>query len=111
MGNSLILSQNLYIYLLISIFLLVTGIYGLIRHKSFIGILISLELILNGAAVNMMAVNTFLVEDSAAGQIFTFLILGIAVSEAIIFLGLIIVIYKHYSVTGPDDVSFLKKNI
>ncbi|MBL0699437.1 MAG: NADH-quinone oxidoreductase subunit K, partial [Desulfosarcina sp.] len=48
-------SDSLHIYLLVAIILFLMGIFGMIYRRSFIGMLISVELILNGAALNFMA--------------------------------------------------------
>ena len=54
------ISNNLNSYLILAVFLLVAGIYGLIQHRSFIGMLVSTELILNGAGINFIEfISTF----------------------------------------------------
>ena len=62
-------SDNLTSYLVIAIFLLVLGVYGMVRHRTFIGMLISGEFILNGAALNFMAFNRFLAPPPTAFQL------------------------------------------
>ena len=49
------LYDNLRVYLLMAAFLLVIGIYGLVRRRTLIGMLISGELIFSAASVNLMA--------------------------------------------------------
>lgn len=44
--------------------------------------LISTELILNGACLNFMAFAKFLGPDAATGQVYTLFIMGIAAAEA-----------------------------
>ena len=76
----MLISNNLNTYLLLSVFLLVIGLYGLVQRRSFIGMLISTELILNGAGLNFMAFNYFTAPDPAVGQIITLFIMGISPS-------------------------------
>ena len=102
------LSNNLNIYLVLSVFLLVIGIYGMIRHKSFIGMLISTELVLNGAGLNFMAFNRFTAPDPAVGQIITLFIMGIAAAEAAIVVSFILAVYRKYQTSDPDSVSELQ---
>jgi len=58
-----VISYNLHTYLIIAVFLLCLGLYGIMPHRSLIGMLISIELILNGAGLNFMAFNRFLAPD------------------------------------------------
>ena len=48
------------VYLALAAFLLSAGIYGLIRRRTLIGMLISGELIFSAAALNFMTVNRFM---------------------------------------------------
>lgn len=102
------LSNNLNVYLILAVFLLVIGIYGMIRHKSFIGMLISTELILNGAGLNFMAFNKFTAPDPAVGQIITLFIMGIAAAEAAIVVSFILAVYRKYNTSDPEVVNELQ---
>ncbi len=102
------LSGNLNVYLILAVFLLVIGIYGMIRHKSFIGMLISTELVLNGAGLNFMAFNKFTAPDPAVGQIITLFIMGIAAAEAAIVVSFILAVYRKYNTSDPDGINRLQ---
>lgn len=101
-------SNTLEVYLIVAVFLLVIGIYGMIQHRSFIGMLISIELILNGAGVNFMAFNHFLAPDPAMGQIYTIFIMGIAAAEAALVVSIVLAVYRKYYTIDPDDVKDLR---
>ena len=83
------ISGNLHTYLIVAVFLFSIGLYGLMQHRSMIGMLISIELILNGAGLNFMAFNRFLAPEPTTGQIFTLFIMGLAAAEAAIAVSLI----------------------
>ena len=102
------LSNNLNVYLILAVFLLVIGIYGMIRHKSFIGMLISTELILNGAGLNFMAFNKFTAPDPAVGQIITLFIMGIAAAEAAIVVSFILAVYRKFNTSDPESINELQ---
>lgn len=104
----IIISNSLNTYLILGVFLLIVGIYGLIQHKSFIGMLVSTELILNGAGINFMAFNRFLAPDPATGQVITLFIMGIAAAEAAIVVSFILVVFRKYQSIVPDDVRELQ---
>lgn len=103
----MMLSNNLNTYLILGVFLLIAGIYGLIQHKSFIGMLVSTELILNGAGVNFMAFNRFLAPDPAVGQVITLFIMGIAAAEAAIVVSFILAVFRRYQSIDPNEVKEL----
>ncbi|MCK9173445.1 NADH-quinone oxidoreductase subunit NuoK [Desulfuromonas thiophila] len=104
----MIISDNLNTYLVIAAILLVIGLYGMLQHRSLIGMLISSEFILNGAALNFMAFNRFVAPNPAVGQIYTLFIMGIAAAEAAIVVSIIIAVYRKYRNEDPAEVQDLK---
>ena len=96
------------IYLMISAFLLAVGIYGLIRRRTLIGMLIAGELIFSAASLNLMTLNNFMAPDPTVGQIFVLFIMGLAAAEVAIALSIIIAIYRNYHSVDSKDVAELK---
>lgn len=94
--NLLQIHQSPAVYLLLAAFLLATGIYGLIRRRTLIGMLIAGELIFSAASLNFMAVNRFFAPDPTVGQIFVLFIMGLAAAEVAIALSIIIAVYRNY---------------
>jgi len=107
--NVLTLSDHLGAYLVIGAFLFATGIYGMARRRSLIGMLIAAELVLAGASVNFMAFSHFLAPTPATGQIITLFIMAIAAAEVAITLSIIIAVYRNYKSIDAEDVSELKE--
>ncbi len=101
-------SLTLEIYLAVSVFLLVTGLYGMIQHRSVIGMLISTELILNGACLNFMAFSRFLGPDAATGQVYTLFIMGIAAAEAAIVVSLMLAVFRKFKSVDPEAINGLR---
>lgn len=106
--NSVFFSEQLYTYLVLAVIFLCIGIMGLVHHRTLIGMLISVELILNAAGLNFMAFNKFLAPDPTVGQIFTLFVMGIAAAEAAIILSIIVAVYRRYRTADVDDVRELK---
>lgn len=100
--------ESLTTYLVLGALLFCIGIYGILQRSSLIGMLISTELILNGAGLNFMAFNMFLSENPATGQIFTLFIMGVAAAETAIALSIIITVYRKFKKIMADSVSELK---
>jgi len=104
----MMISANLNTYLIISAILLAIGLYGMIQHRSLIGMLISSEFILNGAALNFMAFNRFVAPNPAVGQIYTLFIMGIAAAEAAIVISIIIMVYRKFNSEDPEQLQDMK---
>jgi len=106
--TTILIYNNLYIYLFVALFLLCCGILGLLYRKSLIGMLISVELIMNGAGLNFIAFNRFVSPDNAYGLSFTLFIMGIAAAEAAIALGIIILIFRKFGHIEGQKIKEMK---
>ena len=102
------LSNQLSIYLVSAAFLLAIGIFGLIRRRTLIGMLISGELIFSAASLNLMAFNRFTAHDATVGQVFVLFIMGLAAAEVAIALSIIVAIYRNYRSVTTREISELK---
>jgi NADH:ubiquinone oxidoreductase subunit K len=100
--------NNLYIYLFLALFLLCSGILGIVYRKTLIGMLISIELIMNGAGLNLVALNRFTSPDNTYGQIFTLFIMGIAAAETAIALGIVILIFRKFGHIEGEKLKEMK---
>lgn len=96
------------IYLAVAAFLLAAGVYGLIRRRTLIGMLIAGELIFSAASLNFMALNHFVVEDRVKGQVFVLFIMGLAAAEVAIALSIILAVYRNYRSVNTRELADLK---
>jgi len=94
-------------YLITSALLLALGVFGLVRRRTLIGMLISGELIFSAAALNFMAFNRFKSPDQSAGQIFVLFIMGLAAAEVAIALSIVIAVYRNYRSVKTKELSDL----
>ena len=88
--------NSLSTYLIISALLFSLGLLGILQRRNLIGMLISVELLLNAANLNFMAFNRFLAPDPVVGQVITLFVMGLAAAEAAIGL-------EHHSGSLPQD--------
>jgi NADH-quinone oxidoreductase subunit K len=95
-------------YLVLAAFLLAAGIYGFIRRRTLIGMLISGELIFSAAALNFMTFNRFTAPDPTVGQIFVLFIMGLAAAEVAIILSIVIAVYRNYRSIHSKEISDLE---
>jgi NADH:ubiquinone oxidoreductase subunit K len=101
------LHEQLNVYLVAAAFLLAVGVYGLLRRRTLIGMLISGELIFSAASLNLMAFNRFTVHDRTVGQIFVLFIMGLAAAEIAIALSIVIAVYRNYRSVKTSELSEL----
>ncbi len=106
--NPLQLPNQPGVYFVVAAFLLAAGIYGLIRRRTLIGMLIAGELIFSAASLNLMTVNRFFAPDPVVGQIFVLFIMGLAAAEVAIALSIIIAVYRNYRSITTGELSDLK---
>jgi len=87
--------NSLNVYLIIGAALFSLGLLGVLQRRNLIGMLIAVELLLNGASLNFMAFNRFLAPEPAVGQIITLFIMGLAAAEAAIGLSIILALFRR----------------
>ncbi len=104
-----ILVPGLKHFLLFGTFLFSLGIYGVLSRRNAIGILLSVELMLNGVNVLMVAFSRFLTsQQELAGQMFAMFIIAVAAAEASIGLAIIIAIYRQRRTIQVDQLDLMK---
>jgi NADH-quinone oxidoreductase subunit K len=95
------------LYLITAALLLAIGIFGLLRRRTLIGMLISGEIIFSAAALNFMAFNRFQSPDPSTGQIFVLFIMGLAAAEVAIALSIVIAVYRNYRSVKTKELTEL----
>lgn len=103
------LYDNLNVYLFVGLFLLCCGIFGLVYRRTLIAMLISIELIMNGAGLNFVAFNRFVSPEGPEGMVFTLFIMGIAAAETAIALAIIILIFKRFKHIEGAEIEEMKE--
>lgn len=95
-------------YLVLAVALLAIGLFGFLRRRTLIGMLISGEILFMAASLNLMAVNRFFAPEPASGQVFVLLIMGLAAGEVAIGLSIIIAVYRNLRSIRTRDLAELK---
>jgi NADH-quinone oxidoreductase subunit K/NAD(P)H-quinone oxidoreductase subunit 4L len=95
-------------YLIIGAVLFSLGLLGVLQRRNLIAMLISVELMLNGANVNFMAFNRFLAPEPAVGQIITLFVMGLAAAEAAIGLSIILALFRRLHSINVERAQSLK---
>jgi len=93
-------------YVIVSLVLFLTGLIGVLIRRNFIIILMSIELMLNAANLNLVAFSHYL--HDLAGQMTALFVIAIAAGEAAVGLAIIIVIFRGKVATNVDQINLLK---
>lgn len=95
-------------FLILSAILFSIGLFGALTRRNSIGILMSIELILNAANINFIAFNKFLGSPDDLGQVVAILVIAIAGASAVVGLALIIAIYRNAKTVFTDKINLMK---
>jgi len=95
-------------FLILSAALFSIGIFGILTRRNAIGLLMSIELILNAANINLIMFNRFLGNPDGLGQIFALFVIAIAAASAVVGLGLVISIYKNAKTILVNKMDLMK---
>ncbi len=79
----------------LSLILCAIGVYGILTRRNLIGILLSVEVILNGANINFAAFAHFKAVDPTAGAIFPIFVMAVSACEMAVALAIIISMYRR----------------
>ena len=104
--RSEILVPTLNDYLVLSAILFVIGTAGVFVRRNLITILLSIEIMLNAANINLVAFSYYM--ESMAGQLVALFIIAIAAGEAAVGLAIIIVVFRGKISTNVDEMNLLK---
>lgn len=96
------------LYQLVALLLLCLGLVGITTRRSLVGMLISVELMLNGAGLSIVAAAQLTEADAVLGQLSTLLVMGLAAAEATLVLAIIVVVARRFGTAKTREVSTLK---
>ena len=94
--------------LIFSTLLFAIGIYGTLVRRNVIGILISIELILNAVNVNFIAFSRTSAANPVTGQVFTIFVITLAALGATVGLAIVLALYRIRRTVYTDEINLLK---
>ncbi len=104
----MILGVSIYEILTVSTIIFFIGLYGFFTRKNLIAMLMSVELILNSAALNFVIINKYLFPEEIGGAIFSIFIIAVAAAETALALAIIINLYRLTMSLKTDEIETLK---
>jgi len=88
-------------YLLLSAAVFCIGVYGILTRRNALLFLMSVELMLNAANINLVAFS--FQYGNLTGQVFSLFTMALAAAEVAVGIGIILVLYRNF-----DDVDVTK---
>jgi NADH:ubiquinone oxidoreductase subunit K len=95
-------------FLIVSAALFSIGLYGVLARKNTIAILMSIELLLNAANINLVAFWRYLTPEQVTGQVFAVMVFAVAAAEVAVGLALVISVYRRRNSVSADEIDMLK---
>ncbi|MCA9771102.1 MAG: NADH-quinone oxidoreductase subunit NuoK [Myxococcales bacterium] len=99
-------------YLFVSAFLFAAGIFAVLTRRNVIAILMGVELILNAAALQFVAMAHHVRPATGApalgGDVFAIFIIVIAAAEAAVALAITLAVYQRFDAIDVDRVQDMK---
>ena len=95
-------------FLLVGAVLFGFGVYTAVTRTNAVGVLMGIELMLNGANVNFVAFHRYASTPLLEGQIFTLLVIVVAAAEAAVALGIILAVYANQRSIDVSEADTLR---
>lgn len=88
--------------------LFIIGVCGAITRRNIIGILISIELILNAVNLNLIIFSRTTSLAPETGQIFALFVMAIAAAAAAVGLAIVLALFKVRKSIMTDEINLMK---
>ncbi|MCL5292922.1 MAG: NADH-quinone oxidoreductase subunit NuoK [Actinobacteria bacterium] len=94
-------------YLALSAIFFGIGLYGALTRRNAVAVLLSIEIMLNGATLNLVSFSRFTPAKST-GQVFTLFIMAVAAAEVAVGLALVFALYRAAKTVDVDEIDMLR---
>ncbi len=93
-------------YLSLSAVLFTIGLVGLMTQTNAIKILMSVEILLNSANLNLVAFSSY--NNDMSGQVFVLFSIAIAAAEAVVGFAILMNLYRRMGTIELDNINILR---
>jgi NADH-quinone oxidoreductase subunit K len=95
-------------FLVVGALLFAFGLVTVATRRNAVGVLMGVELILNGANVNFVAFNRYVVGDGS-GQVFALFVIVLAAAEAAVGLAIVLSIFQTFKTIDVRFADLLRE--
>lgn len=93
-------------YIMLSSVVFIIGVFGFLTRRNIIIMFLSIELMLNGVNISLVAFSHYL--QDMRGQLLVFFIITVAAAEAAIGLAIILALFRNKSTAHVDEMTEMK---
>ena len=92
--------------LLLSALMFAAGVYGILARRHGIMLLMSVELLINAANINLITFSQFL--NNSIGNIVVLFVIAVTAAEVGVGLAIVLMIYRRRSTVAVDSLQLMK---
>ena len=93
-------------YLLLSAAVFAIGVFGVLTRQNALLFLMSVELLLNAANINLVAFSQFW--GNLTGQVFALFTMALAAAEVAVGIGIVLVLYRNFSDVDVTEAAHMR---
>ena len=101
------LASSVELYLAVGAVLFTCGVVTMTIKRNLIGVLMGVELVLNGANLNFVAFWRF-TGHGIHNQVFAVFVITVAAAEAAVGLGIVIALFSNRETVNVDEIDLMK---
>jgi NADH:ubiquinone oxidoreductase subunit K len=102
-------SDSLDAYLVLAGLLFAIGTFGFLARRNAISMLMSIELMLNGVNLAIVAFGSFITGLKADGSAIAIMVMAVAAAEATVGLSIVIAIYRNRQTPLVDEYDEMRR--
>jgi len=95
-------------WLVLSAVLFSIGLYGLLTRRNAVGILLSVELMLNSAAFNFVVFNKFVVPATVDGELMAIFVIAVAAAEVVVGMAIFVALFRYRNTIDVNRMNLMK---
>ena len=103
------MSDSLDAYLVLAGMLFAIGSFGFLARRNAISMLMSIELMLNGVNLSIVAFGAFIPDLGAQGSVIALMVIAVAAAEATVGLAIVIAIYRNKKTPLVDEYDAMRR--
>ena len=95
-------------FLILSALLFSLGVYGTLARRNVVGILMSVEIMLNAVNIAFVAFGRFVAPTTLAGQVFAIFVVTIAAAEVTVGLAIVLALFRRRQTIDIESVDLMR---
>jgi len=104
------LQPGLQHWLLLAAAVFSVGVYGVLTRRSAVGVLMSVELLLNSAALTFVVFNRFSRPAAVDGQVMAVFVIAVAAAEVVVAMAVFVALYRVGRTVDVNRLDRLKND-